>query len=273
MHIFIPTAKRSHLADTIGVVRLIPPKWKPVTHLVIDQDDDEIDAYNKVAAKYGVGLLIAPKATTQIGPIRTFIGDFAQRNGVEKIVMLDDDIEFYKRRNQHSEGDDWWKLTGTTTEETDELFHWIYNTLKNYAHCGVSAREGQNRVREAEVLNTRYMRVLAYRTDAYMSVALNRIDVMEDFDVELQMLRKGWQCLVNYEFAQGQKKTQMEGGCSGWRTHEVHNAGAEKLAELHPGFVRLREKQNKTDRDGFGTRKEVTVYWKKAYASSQPVEA
>jgi len=141
--------------------------------------------------------------------------------------------------------------------------------LDTFAHVGISGREGNNRVRDAWVENTRYMRFLAYRTDQYMACEHNRVTVMEDFDIALQMLRAGHPNKVYYMYAQGQAKTQSAGGCSVWRTHEVHNAGAERLAELHPGFVTVRQKQNKTDREGFGTRKEVTVYWKKAFASSQ----
>jgi hypothetical protein len=37
------------------------------------------------------------------------------------------------------------------------------------------------------------------------------------------------------------------------------------MKELHPGFVTTRQKKNKTDADGFGSRTEVTVQWKQAW--------
>ncbi len=87
---------------------------------------------------------------------------------------------------------------------------------------------------------------------------------MEDFDVQLQLLKRGLGNACLYYWAQGQSKTNAPGGCSLWRTHEVHEAAARRLAELHPGLVRLRQKANKTDAGGFGTRMEVTIAWKKA---------
>jgi hypothetical protein len=36
---------------------------------------------------------------------------------------------------------------------------------------------------------------------------------------------------------------------------------------LHPGFVKLVQKSNKTDKKNFGTRTEVNIQWKKAHAA------
>ena len=63
--------------------------------------------------------------------------------------------------------------------------------------------------------------------------------------------------------------TNEDGGCSEYRTHEFHEHSARRLAELHPGLVTLRQKSNKTDREGFGTRTEVTIQWKRAWQEGQ----
>lgn len=145
----------------------------------------------------------------------------------------------------------------------------IEGLLDEYAHVGVSAREGNNRAGEGDAPllqeNTRTYRVLAYQTDMFLSVEHGRVRVMEDFDVNLQLLRQGHKNACLFYWAQGQKMTNAPGGCSTWRTHEVHEESARRLAELHPGLVSLREKHNKTDADGFGTRTEVTIQWKRAY--------
>ena len=44
----------------------------------------------------------------------------------------------------------------------------------------------------------------------------------------------------------------------------MHNAGAERLNELHPTCVKVVEKQTKTAWNGL-PRKDVIIGWKKAY--------
>ena len=154
-----------------------------------------------------------------------------------------------------------------------QLMQHISDHLDTYDHVGVSAREGNNRIGvgglDLRNDNTRTLRALAYRTDSFLGVVHGRVDVMEDFDVNLQILRGGGSNTSLHYWAQGQSMTNAPGGCSTYRTHEVHERSAEKLAELHPGLVRLRLKENKTDAGGFGTRKEVTIQWKKAYQEGQ----
>jgi hypothetical protein len=270
MRLFIPSLGR---ADRIhqGTLGKLPTSLHSNTTVVCQAH--EASAYRAALLNTpDVELMVLPKSITRIEPTRRHIAEACDMVGVEKFCMLDDDIEFYIRRDQEADHDEWWKLTAPGPEDIYEMFASISRALHQYAHVGVSGREGNNRTREGEVENTRYMRLLAYRTADYLATEGGRVHIMEDFDVALQMLRAGLPSLVFYRFAQGQSKTQADGGCSVWRTHQVHNAGAEKLAELHPGFVRTRQKQNKTDREGFGTRTEVTVYWKKAFASSIPPE-
>ena len=110
------------------------------------------------------------------------------------------------------------------------------------------------------------MRVLGYNLDMFDNVELGRVDVMEDFDINLQLLRQGKPSKISYYYAQGQKSSNAEGGCSEWRTIEVHNAWAEKLHALHRDFVKVVEKETKTAWNGM-PRKDVNVQWKRAYNS------
>ena len=115
------------------------------------------------------------------------------------------------------------------------------------------------------------MRVLAYQKQEYLACEHNRVQFMEDFDINLQLLRKGYPSCILTNYAHNQKSTQAKGGCSLTRTKETHALAATKLKELHPDFVTLQEKKNKTGGD-FGTRLEVRVKWKRALASAQQIE-
>lgn len=89
---------------------------------------------------------------------------------------------------------------------------------------------------------------------------------MNDFDVNLQLLRLGYDNLLLSQFAYNQAGMQSPGGSADYRTVETQSQAAIKLAELHKGFVNLRNKINKTGE--LRERTEVTVYWKNARASA-----
>jgi hypothetical protein len=97
----------------------------------------------------------------------------------------------------------------------------------------------------------------------------NRLKDVEDFDVTLQLLRMGYQNAVSNWYCYNQPMTGTKGGASSYRTNQLHDEEVRKLANFHPGFVRIIQKHNKTDAGGFGTRTEVVISWKKAYEESQ----
>ena len=215
----------------------------------------------------GVGVLACPDRG--IAKTRLAIGEHASREGAVSFAMLDDDIGFLVRKEENS-----WQLRGAEKEDVDQMFAAVrYWLARGYAHVGVSAREGNNRVGPGGhgLKNdcTRTIRFLAYNTDAFLGVEHGRVEVMEDFDVNLQLLRQGKPNTCLHFWAQGQKMTNAPGGCSIYRSHEVQSRSAERLAQLHPKYVKLRQKQNKTDADGFGTRTEVTIMWKQCYEENK----
>jgi hypothetical protein len=64
-------------------------------------------------------------------------------------------------------------------------------------------------------------------------------------------------------------ETNAEGGCSIWRTLELHNESQRKLHALWPNFVKLREKEVKSGVWKGQKKLATTIYHKKAFASSQ----
>jgi len=213
-----------------------------------------------------VKVLKLPPQIKTIAPTRSHILEIARLNGQDKIVMLDDDLRFDWRRK-----DDNGKFLVATRQQIEQLFNTIEDKLGEFAHVGVLAREGGNRVLKfPAVYNSRMMRVLAYRTDILWreNIKLNRIPLMEDFDVCLQLLRKGFANCVLTGWVQGQGTSGAAGGCSHFRTTELHNLCANKLAKLHPEFVKVVTKHTKGAWNG-EARQDVVVAWKKAFESSQ----
>lgn len=230
---------------------------------------DEAPHYVSQLALFRVpGRVVPCSEQPNISAVRHWIGRHAALEGHDRFCMMDDDIGFLVRRSP-----DTWQLRATTPAESMDMVRWLERALDTCDHAGISAREGNNRAGEGTVetlvdRDTRMMRVLAYRTDRFLDMVHGRVRVMEDFDISLQLLRSGGSNAVSFWWAQGQRMTNEDGGCSVWRTREVHEESARRLAELHPGLVRLRQKQNKTDADGLGTRLEVTISWKRARAAS-----
>lgn len=256
MQIFIPTYGR---ADQQHTLKHLPKSIRERTTLVIQ------DCEKHLYQQYGQQKLVLPKHITTIAPTRQFIIDYANKNKMEKIVMLDDDLRFDARRM-----DDNGKFLVATEKQIEQLFKKIEKALVAHVHVGVLAREGGNRVTEPFRTCTRMMRVLAYRPEILKreKIRFDRLPLQEDFDVTLQLLKKGFPNYVICDFVQGQGTSGARGGCSHFRTIEMQNANSHALAKLHAPFVKVVAKETKGAWQGH-TRIDVMVQWKKAFESSK----
>lgn len=255
--------------------------WLPymINHTRIFVPRDQFNDYVQAAFASGLGqgkfepdMLVAVPDSFRIAETRKFMAEYARDHGFTKIAMIDDDLKIACRISEDS-----WKLRHCTTEDIKILLDEIENDLNTHAQVGLSLRQGNNNlgVGTAEQLNEiggRCISFTAYDVELFLSCEHGRVEVMEDMDVTLQLLRRGYPNLIKGWYCHDQKMTNAPGGCSTYRTHEVQDRSARKLAELHPEFVKLRIKENKTDKNGFGTRTEVTVQWKKAFKSSHAGE-
>lgn len=257
MKIFMPSKGRAHLIKD-GTLK----RWPKDTPITVVCPNDEWDKYVRATANRGP---VHVKAVDVVGisATRQAIGQMAAEDGIEKFIMLDDDLRFSYRAQEEST-----KLTESSPDEISAGLNWVEKLLTpDTAAAGISARQGNNRLEHSVEENKRLIRTLAFRTKEFLACKHQRVTVMEDFDILLQLLRKGYKNKVLAAHAQDQKGTQTEGGCSTYRTHANHEASARTLAELHPSFVRLVEKKNKTGGE-FGTRTEVVISWKKAFESA-----
>lgn len=76
-----------------------------------------------------------------------------------------------------------------------------------------------------------------FRRDSRAALRMNRLDVFEDIDYTLQMLRGGHKIAVCYDVVVDQVKADAPGGVTGERTEETIRRDLQRLMDYHPGIV------------------------------------
>lgn len=197
-----------------------------------------------------------------VGFKRQWLIEQCKRN---KILMLDDDLTYARRRQDEPE-----KFTGAEPLEVEELFADLEKHLGEYAHVGVSSREGGN-YKTADYLTIgRSMRILGYQIDVLKAqgLRLDEMQLMEDFNTTLTLLRAGYPNLIVNWMVHNQAGSNTSGGVSTYRTLQRQAEAAHELARRHPHYVAVVEKETKAAWGG-GIRTDVRVQWRKAYESSK----
>ena len=250
MHILIPTYGRAKEASQTSLFFIASLGLTP--HLVVQERERHLYDWA------GYPIIVLPDEIRTIAPTRDWL---VQNIPSNKIVMVDDDLAFFKRSDE-----DRTKFIKGAAQDFIDMFKSINSALDLYAHVGIASREGGNRNTESIIKNTRIMRVLAYRTDTMKTEGITFAprEVMEDFHVSLQFLRKGYETVILNDWCHNQAGSGAAGGCSHFRTPEVQARNAELLASLHPDYVTVVDKETKGAWGG-GIRKDVRVQWKKAY--------
>jgi hypothetical protein len=253
--IYIPTYKRLDRQPTAKCLRDVGAYFA----LVVRPEEAE------QAVAMGYDIRVLPASVSNIGQTRQWIMDNAEDDAV---LMMDDDLAFAVRGKRE---DNPLYLSNATRDDVRRMITWMYEQLTDkYALVGISAREGNNRKPEATEMNTRMMRCWGIHVPTFKKVgaSFETMPCMEDFDVFLTFLTNGYPNLVSNTWTTNQAGSNTDGGCSTYRTLEVQGQAAEALAAKYPGIVKAVEKETKTAWGG-GRRKDVTVYWKKAYAKSR----
>lgn len=266
MNVYIPS--RSRYDKKSLTIERIYGGW-PTKKIFLVVPEKQAKQYEKqMPERHGIAVLPCP--VNGIAATRQWIG---QHSETEKFIMLDDDLRFFYRPLIRPDDDKYGdagkpneppRLYRSKPENIYAMFREVERRLTTYAHVAVGPREGNNNSPYPGWECKRPLRALAYRREPFLSVEHCRVQVMEDFDVTLQLLYKGYKNWVTTSFAQDQYATALDGGCSDYRDHALHEKNVRKMAALHPGIVKLREKKNKHGGE-FGHRLEATIYWTKAY--------
>lgn len=250
MKIVIPTYRRIEAQHTY---KQLPENWQRQTVFVVDLHD--YVRMRPMKEFLAADFVSVPAEITSIAKKRKWI---LENFECKSLVQFDDDLQFAIRRYRENG-----KISQCkpTLEETDHWLKELEKMLDQYVHAGFSARQFNNAKPQGWAKNTRMMYSLGYQPAVVRKECeLGRIETREDMDVTLQLLKKGYENVVCSEFCHDQIYNTA-GGCSIDRTLESSNADAERLAELHPGLVRVVEKDYKRSM----RRKEVVCAWKRAY--------
>ena len=253
MRIYIPSAGRPDKQPTWDV---LPDFIKEQTQIVVQAKQAE-----QYARKFKDHMIVLPEGIETISPTRQWLLDNCDD---DKMVMIDDDLTFSCRTTEGST-----KLTPQSSADMREMFQDVENSLDDFTHMAISTREGNNHVADDIKEVGRALRFHGLRTDVVrgLGVRFDRIQLRQDFDFTLQMLRAGKPNVIFYNYAHNQPGSDTKGGCSVFRTPELMEKTAHTLAALHPGFVKVVEKETKSSWGG-KKRTDVTVYWKKAFADA-----
>lgn len=254
LDIIIPTRGRWDLKLTCDA---LPKSLRPFVHIVcpvreVPRHADVRPWAETHAQPDGDNMTIAAK--------RAWI---MQKWPRDKIVMLDDDLRFFVKRDGEPK-----RLRSATDADLEFWFAELEKKLSpEVPQAGFSSRLFNNAKAPGWEQAKRMQYVLGYylptmREHADLS---GRIGTREDMDYVLQMLSKGFPNEVCFTIAVEQSNDYAaRGGCTGQRTTASSDTDAELLSELHPGIVRVVQKDYKGN-----PRKEVVVRWEAALRSGQ----
>lgn len=255
LDIIIPTRGRSDLKLTCDA---LPKALRDSVYIVCPKSEynrhRDIRPWANLVAQEDDNMTIAAKRSW----IMREWGAAFKRGICEKIVMLDDDLRFFVKREGEPK-----RLRSATDEDLVRHFRELDRKLsEKVPQAGFSSRLFNNAHEATWKRAKRMQYVLGYHLPTMREHAdlSGRIETREDMDYVLQMLSAGYPNEVNYTIAVEQSNDYgARGGCNGQRTTASSDADAERLAALYPGIVRVVHKDYKGS-----PRKEVVVRWEAA---------
>ena len=258
----LATFARTNILDIYNVVVAVP--------------DEEVDSYTTPSYKGkrirgNFKIAAVPNEFAGITLTRKYIlTTLARAHKARYVFMIDDDLSICHRPRINKPdmpyiNNDSYQLV----RMIETLTHWLQN---GFIHVGLISRQANRKTGIAWQQPGRIMNAYAYDSLAIRNlrrdkqIAFNRVPVMEDFDLTLQLLKLGYPNRVSCRYAWTQT-SNSDGGCSSYRSAEVQAAAARKMVRLHAPFVTLVEKKvAKTWQNKLVVRTDVRVAWKKALA-------
>jgi len=255
MTVFIPTLKRIGINKQITLRELLT---KSSIKPIIVCPEDEVMKHAAYHPSGSAGVWGCP--VPGIGPTRQWILEQSETEGV---VMLDDDLYFSQRQDPNA------PRPLIRSEKLDPMFDWIQAQLDaGFVHGGISARQGNQNIMVGWTDCIRVNNAHFFNAERYLNekMRFDNLPVMEDFDVTLSLLLRGYPNRVAYHYCWSQRGSGLEGGCSGYRTKEVQAQAAMMLQNKFPEFVKQVTKTSISGGELFaGERQDVNIQWLKAW--------
>lgn len=258
--IIIPTLGR---CDKQITYNNLPKKYSTKVKFVVQPHE-----YDIMKEKYGDSVLCLPSSINRIAATREWI--FNKFRDTRHMVF-DDDLDFVVKEPNSGEGTKW-----LSRKFTDQDFDDAFDLMNTWMDDGITyggllpawviPDVKQWPIRE----NQRIMTNVFYNGPKIpRDLEWNRVAAAEDFDVNLQLLTRGFKNRISAKYMVTCSETNAKGGCSIWRTLEVHNEAQKELAKLWPDFVTVKEKEVASGPWKGQIKLATTIQHKKAYESSQ----
>jgi hypothetical protein len=247
MQIIIPTRNRIYEQITL---QSLPPELRERTTLVCPKRE----ASELHRLYEDVEIFVEPYPMT-IAQKRAWIVQEWLKCGYNKIFMLDDDLSFATRISKNETG-----LRSIQGKELIPEFERIEDKLgPEFPHVGFGPRQGNNHESGDWKYPARMQCALGYYLPIVAKCRWDLVELREDYCVALQLLLKGHPNAV-WTGTVVDQRYDTPGGCSTYRTIEMADAEAEKLAALFPSYVSVVRRHYK----GSVSRLEVICQWEKA---------
>ena len=249
MKIVIPSYKR--YLTPLKTIKNIPRNWYEKTTVYVRTE--EYDNYRSIIPdEIQVTSLIG---VTDIKSTRNAIMNLIDGD----VLMLDDDLDFSELVGK--------KYKNSNHESINKMFSEIQTLFQSgFVHvsvaCPVVGLPSKGRL----IHNARYYAVLGYRLDVLKKLKIRfRTTFMEDFDVGLQLIRRGFPSAILTNWLIN-TVANTSGGCSVLRDSENALKSALTLQKAHQGFVKVVPKSSWKNMDN---RFDVRIQWKKAFESAK----
>lgn len=201
---------------------------------------DEAEMYSPVAKQYKVQL--KTHTANRVSRIRDIILEDANKRGVIKLGIFDDDLGFRVRR----EG----KLCIMPEEQiNDALIPVFRNVSEKFPMVALRYHIFAHTQKDTWGINKRIMWTPVLHVPTLFKEGFKyewEGDILEDFHMQLQLVQAGYNTAVlNLFTADDMIRSVTNTGCNLYRTDEMRTQAAKLLQAKFPEQVTLREKYDK----------------------------
>jgi len=175
-----------------------------------------------------------------------------------KILMLDDDLKFYRRIEDGS------RFLPTKPEQTVEMINNICTLLGKYTMVGLADKFMSQSLPRGHIECHRFNQTLCFNRDRFPKPWPEfRGLIAEEHDIMLQLITRGHKTAIITEYSKVDRP-YSKGGCSDWRTTEIMMSEIERMAQLWPGIVTYTEYPARKDGTRHPQGYKVRFDWKAA---------